>query len=484
MACMQNITSVNPTHRVTITDTEPYPSELVEDHTRHYFTYLVIFNMTDFVVNTTATAVAKVAVSEIVSHFRGEYDEQQVKEQILQKLDVLKDHLEALRNKEFKTALETLTMWSRSENDANNKLNMDRLRKAQELSMEAAHIVKDPIDKVRSYAMNIYAVYFRQAFLGIREGKSEEASFRLAKRETQNILRVVLEKDFVRSACEVESGKSFISYMRPKTSRRLLLAEVASISHAVLSLPPCSENWSHPCLDIFDEAVTKMTSEGSTHIQKELVDRIINPKLHKTLAGHSGWVQCCAVFDGDSKAISGSDDKTLKVWDLKSGSCVHTLRGHSDGVICCAVFDGDSKAISGSGDKTLKVWDLKSGSCVHTLTGHSDGVRFCAVFDGDSKAISGSWDKTLKVWHLPPVASHDAQNTKKLGPADDGGRNFNSAIIDLAPVSLTIESSTESGGGLKASSTFDEPALSITSDPQEREAYDMDIHSEIGHFQP
>ena len=39
--------------------------------------------MTDFVVNTAATAVAKVAVSEIVSHFRGEYDEQQVKEQIL-----------------------------------------------------------------------------------------------------------------------------------------------------------------------------------------------------------------------------------------------------------------------------------------------------------------------------------------------------------------------------------------------------------------
>ena len=354
--------------------------------------------MTDFVVNTAATAVAKVAVSEIVSHFRGEYDEQQVKEQILQKLDVLKDHLEALRNKEFKTALETLTMWSRSDNDANNELNMDRLKKAQELSMEAAQIVKDPIDKVRSYAMNIYAVYFRQAFLGIREGKSEEASFRLAKRETQNILRVVLEKDFVRSACEVENGKSFISYMRPKTSRRLLLAEVASISHAVLSLPPCSENWSHPCLDIFDEAVTKITSEGSTHIQKELVDRIINPKLQKTLTGHSRYVRCCAVFDGDSKAISGSGDGTLKVW------------------------------------------------------------------------------------LLPPVTSNEAQNTKKLGPADEGGGSLISTIIDLVPDSLTIESSTESGGGVRASSTFDEPALSVTSDPQEREAYDMDIHSEIGHF--
>merc|ERR1712185_453047 len=51
--------------------------------------------------------------------------------------------------------------------------------------------------------------------------------------------------------------------------------------------------------------------------------------------------------------------------------------------------------------KTLKVWDLRTGSCVHTLQGHSDCVRCLTVFDGDSKAISGSDDKTLKVWSLP-----------------------------------------------------------------------------------
>merc|ERR1711998_12576 len=58
--------------------------------------------------------------------------------------------------------------------------------------------------------------------------------------------------------------------------------------------------------------------------------------------------------------ISKSDDKTLKVWDLRTGSCVRTLQGHSDRVWCLTVFDGDSKAISGSSDNTLKVWSLPS----------------------------------------------------------------------------------------------------------------------------
>ena len=78
----------------------------------------------------------------------------------------------------------------------------------------------------------------------------------------------------------------------------------------------------------------------------------------KILEGYSGWVRCLTVFDKDSKAISGGADETLKVWDLRTGSCVHTLQGHSGRVLCSTVFDGDSKAISGSADETLKVWNL------------------------------------------------------------------------------------------------------------------------------
>lgn len=120
----------------------------------------------------------------------------------------------------------------------------------------------------------------------------------------------------------------------------------------------------------------------------------------KTLKGHSNWVRCCAVYDGGSKIVSGSADKTLKVWDIKSGTCYQTLKGHSKLVLCCDVFDGGGAVVSGSGDKTLKLWDVELEGCLKTMKGHKDLVFSCVLLEDGSKIVSGSWDKTLKVWSV------------------------------------------------------------------------------------
>ncbi len=75
----------------------------------------------------------------------------------------------------------------------------------------------------------------------------------------------------------------------------------------------------------------------------------------------------------DGNAISASRDKTLKVWDLKTGQCVMTLKGHAGYVISVAILP-NGNAISASWDNTLKVWDLKTGQCVMTLKGHTQSV--------------------------------------------------------------------------------------------------------------
>merc|ERR1711998_470252 len=129
----------------------------------------------------------------------------------------------------------------------------------------------------------------------------------------------------------------------------------------------------------------------------------------------------------------------------RTWSCVHTLQGHSDDVWCLTVFDGDSKAISGGEDITLKVWDLRTGSCVHTLQGHSGSVRCLTVFDGDCKAISGGSDKTLKVWSLPSefgekqrvICSHG----QSLAESNDDTLEieFNSGIEPVFEIGSTSE---------------------------------------------
>jgi WD40 repeat protein len=100
-----------------------------------------------------------------------------------------------------------------------------------------------------------------------------------------------------------------------------------------------------------------------------------------------------AVYDGGRRAISGSHDHTLKVWDLskaglEGGQEPRTLEGHSGRVWAVAVYDGGRRAISASADHTLKVWDLGAGVSLATFRGDS-GFRTCAVAPDDRTVVAG-----------------------------------------------------------------------------------------------
>ncbi|MDT9232115.1 WD40 repeat domain-containing protein, partial [Limnospira sp. PMC 1242.20] len=70
-----------------------------------------------------------------------------------------------------------------------------------------------------------------------------------------------------------------------------------------------------------------------------------------------------------------SDDKTLKLWDLETGTELATLSGHSNWVRGVAIAPDGKRAVSASDDKTLKLWDLETGTELATLSGHSNWVR-------------------------------------------------------------------------------------------------------------
>jgi len=123
-------------------------------------------------------------------------------------------------------------------------------------------------------------------------------------------------------------------------------------------------------------------------------------ELVRTLEGHSDVVDGVAVTPDGRRAVSASQDKTLKVWDLESGRALCTLEGHSDRVTAVAVTPDGRRAVSASDDQTLKVWDLESGRALRTLEGHAGSVYGVAVTPDGRRAVSASWDQTLKVWDL------------------------------------------------------------------------------------
>ncbi len=122
----------------------------------------------------------------------------------------------------------------------------------------------------------------------------------------------------------------------------------------------------------------------------------------RTLKGHSNHIYSVA-FAPDSKTLaSGSEDKTIKLWNVETGKEIRTLTGHSNWVNSVA-FSHDGKMLaSGSVDKTIKLWNVETGKEIRTLTGHSQGVQSVAFSPDDTTLASGSLDKTIKLWN--PIA--------------------------------------------------------------------------------
>ncbi|WP_437538329.1 TIR domain-containing protein [Sorangium sp. So ce726] len=120
----------------------------------------------------------------------------------------------------------------------------------------------------------------------------------------------------------------------------------------------------------------------------------------RTLHGHSGAVNSCAVSPDGQRIVSASFDRTLKIWDLATGTLLSTLKGHSDWVSACAVSPDGQRIVSASYDRTLKIWDLATGTLLSTLEGHSGTVNSCAVSPDGQSIVSASHDRTLKIWDL------------------------------------------------------------------------------------
>jgi WD40 repeat protein len=91
----------------------------------------------------------------------------------------------------------------------------------------------------------------------------------------------------------------------------------------------------------------------------------------------------------------------VKIWDLSTEGWLD-LRGHTSKVWDLAISPDGRRLATGSLDRTIKLWDTKTGEEVFTLRGHTAGV-ICVAFSPDGHRIaSGSWDRTVRVWDTSP----------------------------------------------------------------------------------
>ena len=129
--------------------------------------------------------------------------------------------------------------------------------------------------------------------------------------------------------------------------------------------------------------------------------------LIKTLTGHSSSINSIAYATDGAFIVSGSSDRTVKIWSVESGECVTTFNGHSLSVSSVSFSPDGASIVSGSHDNTVKVWSVESGECVRTLEGHSFWVISVSFSPDGAFIVSGSFDKTVKVWKRTTVTVVD-----------------------------------------------------------------------------
>src|SRR6516164_4635245 len=81
--------------------------------------------------------------------------------------------------------------------------------------------------------------------------------------------------------------------------------------------------------------------------------------VRRVLEGHKSWVWAVALTADGKRTVSGSEDRTLRVWDLEGNQLPRVLEGHTDWVNAVALAADGRRAVSGSRDGTLRVWDLE-----------------------------------------------------------------------------------------------------------------------------
>ncbi|KAF2704438.1 WD40 repeat-like protein [Pleomassaria siparia CBS 279.74] len=189
-----------------------------------------------------------------------------------------------------------------------------------------------------------------------------------------------------------------------------------------------------PTDDAYPSSTTRSVARFPSYIinmeheieSQQLHFKLLQPySLLMTLDGHGAAVNAIQILDG--QIVSASGDRTVKVWNVRTGACLKSFTGHSKG-IACVQFDG-RRIVSGSSDETVRIFDRATGAEVACLQGHTNLVRTVQAQFGDlpgneedleaeARAVDRSYFEAQSRGLLPTDMTKEQRRARNAGSKD------------------------------------------------------------------
>ncbi|WP_372368674.1 protein kinase [Candidatus Uabimicrobium sp. HlEnr_7] len=116
--------------------------------------------------------------------------------------------------------------------------------------------------------------------------------------------------------------------------------------------------------------------------------------------GHTSPVNSIVISNDGKWLISGSDDKTIRLWSLKTRKVVTVLAGHNSSILKVAISPQGQFIASGSSDKTIRIWNMGKNKAIFVLFGHKEPVTFVKFHPQGRSIVSASQDRTTRLWNI------------------------------------------------------------------------------------
>jgi WD40 repeat protein len=145
---------------------------------------------------------------------------------------------------------------------------------------------------------------------------------------------------------------------------------------------------------------------------------VASGKQVASIDGEDGENVLAMSYSPDGKSLASGNGCMIGLWDMTKYKNIDTLEGHSSDLVVVVhgkqgrvyvpavksvAFTADGKTLaSGSQDKTIRHWDVASGKCIAILKNHSDSVNSVAWSPDGKTLASASDDKTIKLWDVKP----------------------------------------------------------------------------------